>query len=84
MLTLDTSMQAERLQVERWRKMSPAEKLDLVTELSKAVEELSLAGIRRSHPEDTEEECRLRLAVLKLGRDLACKVYPEAALLKSA
>ena len=80
-LSSDTSLEAERAQVEMWRKMSPLEKVRTVTEISRAVQELSLAGIRLRHPEASERECLLRLAIIKLGRQLACEVYPEAALL---
>ena len=78
-LSSDTSFAAERAQVEAWRKMSPVEKLRTVTEITRAVQQLSLAGIRLRHPEASERECLLRLAIIKLGRQLACEVYPEAS-----
>jgi hypothetical protein len=78
-LSSDTSLAAERAQVELWRKMSSIEKAKTVSEISRAVQELSLAGIRLRHPEASERECLLRLAIIKLGRKLACEVYPEAA-----
>ncbi len=61
-----------------WRRMSPLEKARTVTEISVAVQQLSLAGIRLRHPEASDEECLLRLAIIKLGRRVACQVYPEA------
>jgi len=79
LLASDTSLAAERAQVELWRRMSPIDKLRAVTEISRAAQELSLAGIRLRHPEASDDECMLRLAVLKLGREVACRVYPEAA-----
>ena len=75
----DTSAAVRRLQVGLWRRMSPLEKTALVGDLSRTVELLSLAGIRRRHPGASERECLLRLAALKLGPDLARRVYPEAA-----
>lgn len=78
LLSSDTSLEAERIQVELWRRMSPIEKLRTVTEISRTAEQLSLAGIRLRHPRASEHECMLRLAILKLGRELACRVYPEA------
>jgi len=77
LLASDTSLEAERAQVELWRRMSPLEKVRAVTEIGRAVQQLSLAGIRLRHPDASDEECMLRLAVLKLGRQLACSVYPE-------
>ncbi len=81
-LAADTSLAAERRQVALWRRMSPLEKLNLVGESTRAVLQLSLAGIRLRYPEASDEECRLRLAILTLGRELACRAYPEAARLR--
>jgi hypothetical protein len=81
LLSDDTSAAAERIQVGRWRQMSSVEKVRAVSELSRAAQELALAGIRLRHPGASERECQLRLAALKLGHDLACRVYPEAAAL---
>jgi len=82
LLSPDTSPEIEELQLELWRRMSPMEKLHVVNEISRTVQELSLAGIRLRNPGATERECLLRLAILKLGRELACQVYPEAARLE--
>jgi hypothetical protein len=79
LLAADTSLEVERIQVELWRRMSPLQKLAAVTEISRAAEMLSLAGIRLRHPGASDRECLLRLAVLKLGPSLACQVYPDAA-----
>jgi len=79
LLSSDTSVAVERMQVEMWRLMSPCEKVRAVTEINRAVQKLSLAGIRSRHSGASDDECRLRLAVLKLGRQLACKVYPAVA-----
>ena len=80
-LASDTSREAERVQVELWRRMSPMEKAHAVSGISRATQELSLVGIRQRHPGSSERECALRLAMLKLGRKLACKAYPEATAL---
>jgi len=77
-LAFDTSLENQRMQVELWRRMSPLEKARAVSGISRSVLELSLAGIRLRHPDASDRECMLRLAVLKLGRRLACQVYPEA------
>jgi len=77
-LTSDTSLDVERMQVALWRGMSPLEKARTVAGVSRTVRELSLAGIRQRHPAASERECRLRYAVLTLGRSLACRAYPEA------
>ena len=66
----DTDDWVERLLVEHWRGMTPAQKGALVTSLSRAVHELSLAGIRLRHPEADARELFERAACLRLGPDL--------------
>lgn len=73
--TSDTAPEVEAMMVERWRQMTPAEKMATVTELNEAVEMLAWAGVRTRHPEATEEESRMRVAALRLGRDLMMEVY---------
>jgi hypothetical protein len=81
LLSADTSYDAEAIQIELWRRMSPVDKARAITNASRAAQELSLAGIRLRHPDASERECRLRLAALKLGTGLTLRVYPEAAAL---
>jgi hypothetical protein len=59
--------------------MTQLEKARLISAASRAVQLLSLAGIRRRHPQAREEECMLRLAKLKLGPKLFALAHPEAA-----
>ena len=80
-LAADTSRAAERVQVDLWRQMSPADKLRAVSEISRAAQELSLIGIRQRYPNASDRECALRLAVLKLGREMALQAYPDATAL---
>lgn len=80
-LASDTSRQAEQIQVELWRRMSPLEKARAVSTICEAVQELSLAGIRLRHPDASDRECMLRLAALKLGTTLTLNAYPEASIL---
>ena len=76
-LALDTSLQIERLQVERWRRMSPREKAAIVSGLTQAAYDLALAGVRQRHPLATDREQFLRVAMITLGADLAREAYPE-------
>jgi hypothetical protein len=78
-LSLDTSADAERLQIRLWREMSPADKARLVSGLCESAHALALAGIRRRHPTASPRECFLRLAALTLGVELARRAYPELA-----
>jgi len=75
----DTSEEAGWLQVDLWRRMTPGQRAQSAASISLDVERLCLAGIRQRHPRATERECFLRLAIIKLGRDIALRVYPDAA-----
>ena len=61
--------------------MTPAEKAAIVTGLTEAAINMALAGIRDRYPDATPREQFLRLAIVRLGSDLACKAYPDAAFL---
>lgn len=52
-LALDTSPEIERLQIEGWRRMTPAEKAAAVTALTRASIAMAEAGIRHRHPEES-------------------------------
>lgn len=78
-LSLDTSEEAERIQIERWRQMTPQEKAALVSAMSRAAARLAHAGIRHRYPDATPRERFLRYAILTLGRELASAAYPEIA-----
>lgn len=80
-LNLDTPADIERLQVQRWQRMSPAEKAAIVSGLTRAAYELALAGVRQRWPDASPREQFLRLAIVTLGSDLARKAYPDIATL---
>ena len=71
----DTSPEAEAILVAGWRAMTPAEKLALVSAMTRTAQELSLAGIRVRHPDATGDELRLRLAALRLPRELMVRLF---------
>ena len=77
-LSVDTTADIEQRQVEAWRRLSPVERLRLVTDTTRAVMDLSLAGIRRRHPQASERECFLRLAAIRLGVNTTRQIYPDA------
>lgn len=76
---LDTPDGVACLQIELWRCMSPHEKLQLVSGLTRATREMCLAGIRLRHPGASEHEVRLHFARITLGAELTARAYPEAA-----
>jgi hypothetical protein len=80
--SVDTSGEIERLQIEAWRRMTPAEKAAIVTGLTQAALDLARAGILDRHPSASAREQFLRLAIVTLGLELARKAYPDVATLE--
>jgi len=76
---LDTSEHVARLQIELLRRMSPLERLELASDLTRAACEMCLAGIRLRHPGASEREVRAQFALITLGAELTAKAYPEEA-----
>jgi hypothetical protein len=71
----DTTPEVERLVVEGWRRMSPAEKFRVTSELTSTARRLSRAGIRSRHPEASEREIDLRLASFWLDRETMIRLF---------
>jgi hypothetical protein len=71
----DTSVAALAVQDALFRRASPAEKLAQVAGLSRMVDQLSMAGLRQRHPTSDHEMIQYRRAELRLGRELAARVY---------
>jgi hypothetical protein len=57
---LDTSVAARDLQVEAHVRIGPEGRLRIALDLSEAVRDLRLAGLRSSHPDVSEAELVLR------------------------
>lgn len=60
--TDDTDPAIEAILIEGYRRMSPAQKLERVRVLTRAVQQLALLDVRRRHPGADERELSLRLA----------------------
>lgn len=71
----DTDPAVEAILIEGYRRMSPSQKLDRVRALTRAVQELALADIRRRHPNADEREQALRLASRWIKRDLMIRAF---------
>jgi len=71
----DTNPRIEALMLERYRRMSPAQKLAIVDGLSVMVQELALADIRRRHPDANARELKLRLVSRSLDPSTMRRVF---------
>lgn len=78
-LSRDTTPEAEAVQIEIYRGMSPGRKLELVEEANRTGRALSLAGLRQRHPTAGPDELFRRLMDLTLGEELAAEVYGPLA-----
>jgi len=65
----------ERVRLDILKRMSPAQKIALMTELTLAVQQLAFAGARRADPAASDDEIWLRLATRRLGRNTVRKIY---------
>jgi hypothetical protein len=71
----DTSPEAARFLNEAFRRMTPTQKLQRVAALNRTLVKLSAARIRQQYGDIPEEEMRLRLAALRLGRETMIKMF---------
>lgn len=74
----DTTSEAEKIQLEIFRRMGPEGRLRAAVELSQTSRRLLLEGIRRRHPEYDERQIGLEAIRLTLPKDLFLSAYPEA------
>ena len=70
----DTSPQAEKVQIELFRKASISRRVSLARSLSATMIWLSRRAIQRANPGFTEQEVGLRFVELHYGRELAERV----------
>ena len=74
-LSADTSPEAETAYFAILRKMPAGERVLAAARMTLAVNAFALAGIRQRYPQADEREQFLRLAVLRLGRQVTIDVY---------
>jgi len=76
-LSADTSPEIEEFQIQWLRHMPSWRKMALMSDMSRTVQSLALAGLRQRYPDDTPDQRRRRLADLLLGPELAARVYGD-------
>lgn len=77
MRPLDTTPEADQLQVEIFRRMGPEKRLQAGIALSQLCRTLLREGVRMRHPEYDEREVTLAVIRLMLPEDLFLAAYPE-------
>ena len=71
----DTSPEAREILDEGYRRMTPTQKLQRVVSLNRALATLQKARIRAQYGDISDEEMRMRLGALRLGRETMIKVF---------
>ncbi len=71
----DTRAEIEAMLVEGYRRMSPAQKIERVRALTRAVQELALLDVRRRHPNADAREQALRVASRWLDPDVMVHAF---------
>ena len=78
MRSLDTSPDAEKIQIEIFRRMGPEKRLRSAALLSETCRTLLAEGIRKRHPTYDEEQVKLAVIRCLLPEDLFLRAYPGA------
>jgi hypothetical protein len=71
----DTHPKIDALLIEGYRRMTPAQKLERVRGLTRAVQELALLDVRRRHPKADAREQELRVASRWIEPDLMLRAF---------
>ena len=69
--TTDTSAEAEAVQLDLLRKMTPQQRIEKMCGLSHSVRQMTLQAIRRRHPEYSDADVQLKFIELTYGQALA-------------
>jgi len=72
--TTDTSVEAEAIQPELLRRMSPADRITKMCNLSASLRRVAFDATRRLHPALDEAEVRLKFIESTYGEELAGEV----------
>jgi len=83
MVRIDTTVEAEKKQIEIFRKMGPERRLMSSISLAQTSRRLLAAGVRMRHPEYSDDQVRMAAIKLLLGDTLFAAAYPEAMELRS-
>lgn len=78
-LAEDTPLEIEDVQLALWRAMSPQRKMQLISAMCRRINILTREGVQRRYPTASAREVFLRVAIIRLGRDLAVEAFPDAA-----
>lgn len=76
-LSPDTSAEADRVQIEVYRRMGGSGRLRAAFQLIEITRQAAVSGIRSRHPEYDDEQVHLAYARLVLGDELTRAAWPR-------
>ncbi len=80
-LSSDTTAEVEEVFFELLRKKSPAQKLQMVSQMNATVRTLALSGLRERYPDELDSQLNIRLVEMLYGAAAAQEI---AARLKNS
>jgi len=66
----DTSVEIEKIKIEKLRAMTPAQRLELMAQMNEFIKASQTAAILRDHPNADEREITFRLASRRVDKAL--------------
>jgi len=78
-LAMDTASTIGRQQFGAWRRISSLDIAAALNAASAAGAQLAWYGMKDRFPSASDEELCLRIAIQRLGPDLAVRIHPDAA-----
>jgi hypothetical protein len=81
-IPLDTTVDADAAQFEAYRRLGAAGRMAAAFRLSATSRHLATAGIRRRHPEYSDDDVHLALARLLFGDALVRAAWPQCPLIE--
>lgn len=69
--TSDTSAEADELQLECFRRMTPQQRFNRMSSWSAQIKRMAFDAIRRQHPDFSDRQVQLRFIELAYGTELA-------------
>ena len=75
LFSADTRPEVVEVLLDGYRRMTPAQKLARVADLSRAARRMATARIRAQYPGADDTEVKLRLGALVLGREVMVRAF---------
>lgn len=72
---IDTTVEIDEMMIERYRRMTPMQRADVMNDLTDMTTKLTIAGITAAHGELSPEAMRWHLCARRYGEQLAIEAF---------